>query len=718
MSRTRLAVSGYWSREWAAHARGLSGGGGPGVVAAGVAAGFTPAEVAMGARVIRTGSGAVAVWVVTGWPSEAYPGWLDPLLSWPGRLDLSLHLAPVDPVSAAAMLRRRLARLEATRRHDEQHERLPDPAVAAAAEDAAELAARVARGQGRLMRVGLYLAVHAPDLDALADDVAAVRALASALLLDVRPATWRQWAGWRSCVPAGVDELDIGRVMDTTAVSSLFPFSSPDLPPPAPTAALEHDAASRGAARGLDVAGDVTSAAPPDGPMLGLTATGLLTYDRFDPARDNHNATILGQSGAGKSYLIKLEILRQLYRGVHALVIDPEDEYTAMTTAVGGTVLRLGAAGVRLNPLDLPTPDHHGARDADDREPAGAGDALATRAAFLATAAGLMIGAPLDEDARAALDDATSAVYAAAGITADPATWARPAPTLVELSAHLAAGPAPGRRLARRLRPYTHGAYAQVFAGPTTTAAAGPLVSFSLRALPDEARPVATLLALEHIWRTISDPATLRRRLVVIDEAWLLMASPEAAAFLARLAKAGRKRWAGLTFASQDVTDVIGSPLGLSVLANSATTILLRQAPRNLDQLAGVCHLSAGDAAYLRGASRGHALLCTDTGSAAFAVVASEAEDRWIRSDPAYLATHPAAPASTAHLTTAYQSAADVPADDRTTGDPARGEPAGREPAAGEPAAVLPVEGRPWWDDPARLARLAELGITGPGGEW
>jgi hypothetical protein len=699
MSRTRLAVSRYWSREWAAHARGWNHGG-PGVVAAAVAAGFTPTEVALGARVIRTESGAVAVWVVTGWPSEAYPGWLDPLLSWPGRLDLSLHLAPVDPVSAAGMLRRRLARLEATRRHDEQHERLPDPAVAAAAEDAAELAARVARGQGRLMRVGLYLAVYAPDLDALADDVAAVRALASALLLDVRPATWRQWAGWRSCVPAGVDELDIGRVMDTTAVSSLFPFSSPDLPAPAPE---HHDATGQAAARDLDVA----SAAPPDGPMLGLTATGLLAYDRFDPARDNHNATILGQSGAGKSYLIKLEILRQLYRGVHALVIDPEDEYTAMTTAVGGTVLRLGAPGVRLNPLDLPTPDRHGARDGDDREPAGAGDALATRAAFLATAAGLMIGAPLDEDARAALDDATSAVYAAAGITPDPATWTRPAPTLVELSSHLAASPAPGRRLARRLRPYSHGAYARVFAGPTTPGAAGPLVSFSLRALPDEARPVATLLALEHIWRTISDPANLRRRLVVIDEAWLLMASPEAAAFLARLAKAGRKRWAGLTFASQDVGDVIGSPLGLSVLANSATTILLRQAPRNLDQLAGVCHLSAGDAAYLRGASRGRALLCTDTGSVAFAVVASAAEDRWIRSDPAYLAAHPA-PASIAHQPAAYQSADDVPADDRAAGDP----------AGGEPAAVLPVQGRPWWDDPARLARLAELGIPGPGGQW
>jgi type IV secretory pathway VirB4 component len=194
-----------------------------------------------------------------------------------------------------------------------------------------DLAARLARGETRLFRVGLYPAVHADTDTTLAEHVAGVRALAASLLLDARPATWRQLAGWATCLPLGLDRLAVDRVMDTDAVAAGFPFSSPDLPPPDPASPRT----STGVLYGYNAA-----------------SSGLVHWDRF--AQDNYNAVVVARSGAGKSYLVKLELLRLLYRGIEGFVLDPEGEYVRLTQAVSGVVLDLGAPGVHLNPLDLP----------------------------------------------------------------------------------------------------------------------------------------------------------------------------------------------------------------------------------------------------------------------------------------------------------------------------------------------------------------------------
>ncbi len=195
-------------------------------------------------------------------------------------------------------------------------------------------------------------------------------------------------------------------------------------------------------------------------------------------------------------------------------------------SAVGGAYVHLGAPGVHLNPFDLPA--------AGRARP----DTLTRRALFIHTVIAVLCGGEPTAAERAALDKAIMTAYQRAGITADPRTWARPAPLLPALAAALRAAKTPAATaLADRLVPFTEGSHSGLFSAPTTTRPEGHLVVFSLRDVPDELRPAATLLALDTTWRAVSDPARRRRRLITVDEAWLLMRDPEGAKFLFRLAK-------------------------------------------------------------------------------------------------------------------------------------------------------------------------------------
>ncbi|ANY05741.1 conjugal transfer protein TraC [Pseudonocardia sp. HH130630-07] len=593
--------------------------------------------------------------VVTGLPREVPgAGWLAPLTGHPGLADVSLHVAPIDPATAATRLRRQLARLEAGRRSGAEHGRLPDPEVDAATEDAHVLAERVARGEARLFTVTLTVTVTAPTEAGLDDELAAIRALLASLLMTGHPATWRAWHGWETGLPLGIDRIGTARILDTAALAAAFPFASPDLPPPSGP-------------------GEETSI------LIGhnLASSSLVFWDRW--SLDNYNSVILGRSGAGKSYLVKLDVLRSLYTGTQVQVIDPEDEYTRLAEAVGGTVVRLGAPGVRVNPLDL---DVHvsgdGARTA-------APDALARRRLvvheFLSLA--LSGGEALSASEVAVLDEAITLAYTRAGIGEDPATWTRPAPLLADLRAALldrpdttpgvisralnpteenpagpegnsgangdaAPMPDPARQiaedLARRLRPYADGSHAALFGGPTSHPPGGDLVVWSLKELPEALRPLGTMLVLDAVWRTVIHPHDRRRRLVVVDEAWMLLQHSAGARFLLRAAKSARKHWAGLVVATQDTADVLASDLGRAVITNSATQILLRQASQAIDTVSRVFGLSAGEQSFLLSAERGDGLLTGgDDRRVAFAALASAEEDALITTDPAQLADQHAA---------------------------------------------------------------------------
>ncbi|WP_441344313.1 VirB4 family type IV secretion system protein [Pseudonocardia sp. TRM90224] len=596
--------------------------------------GFAVAPLTVGARHVRVGLQRwVSTLVVTGYPREVHAGWLEPLTSYPGRLDVSMHVELVDPTVAAGRLRRRLAQLESARRSDAEHGRLLDPHDDAATEDAYSLFHRLARGEGKLFQVGLSLTVYGDDERDLARRVDEVRALAASLLIDARPTAFRAANGWITGLPLGLERLHQTRTFDTDALAAAFPFASAELP--------THNR------------GRVGAGVSPGGVLYGhnLASPSLVFWDRF--GCDNYNAVVLGRSGAGKSYLVKLELLRSLYRGVEAHVIDPEDEYRRLADAVGGAVIRPGAPGVHINPFDLPLSVRNGRITAPR-------DALARRTLFLHTFLAVLLGEPVTAIERAVLDTAITTTYRHAGITPDPASWTRPAPLLTDLRATLnnpalndpglssgdtpagagASAAAAATRLAAMLHPFTEGSFAEPFAAPTSTQPDAHLVVWSLRELPEELRAVGTLLVLDAIWSRATNPDDRWPRMIVVDEAWLLMQQPAGAQFLLRAVKAGRKHWVGLTIATQDTSDVLASDAGKALITNAATQILLRQAPQAIDTAVDTFNLTDGERDLLLSADKGHALLCAGRHRVAFHAIAADAEHRLITTDPAELATH------------------------------------------------------------------------------
>ncbi|WP_148592645.1 VirB4 family type IV secretion system protein [Streptomyces sp. WAC01526] len=564
-----------------------------------------PEAIEVHARALAISAHLATTLVVTGYPAEVTPGWLAPLLNFPGHLDIALHIEPVPNPVAADGLKKQRARLESGRRARYDKGNLDDPDVEAAAADAAELAYRIARGEGKLFHVALYLTVHAADEDTLAEQAAAVRAIAESLLMSVAPTTYRALPGWLATLPLGIDTLKIRRTFDTAALAACFPFISPDLPPAAGT-----DGEAAGVLYGLNA----VSGAP-------------VLWDRF--AQDNYNSITLARSGAGKSYHAKLELLRLLFTGVTASVIDPEDEYVRLAETVGGTVIAFGADGVRLNPFDLPAGDD------------GKQDLLTRRVLFLHTFLAVLLGTDLAAAEKAVLDRAILAAYARAGITADARTWTRTPPTLADLAVVLADdGSQTATDLADRLAPYTTGSHARLFNGPSTAATSGHLVIYALRQLPEEVKAPAMLLALDAVWQQVAHRAQQGRHLVVVDEAWLLMRDGAGARFLFRMAKAARKYWTGLAMVTQDADDVLASPLGRAIVSNAATQILLRQAPQAIETISENFHLCHGEREFLLSASRGEALLLTGDRrhKVALISVAAPGEHDVITTDPGELA--------------------------------------------------------------------------------
>lgn len=553
---------------------------------------FGPPGLEVAADHFRAAETWERTYAVIGYPREVARGWLAPLLQAAGDLDLAMHIEPLPATVAADRLRRQRARLESSRRFDAQRGRLSDPTVDAAARDADDLAVRLAVGESRMFRSGLYLSVRADSKSQLDERCDRVRTLCASLLLHVVPAMFRPLDGWTTTLPLGLDRMQLRRAFDTEALAAAFPFAATDPP------LDEH------------------------GVLYGVTESGApVLVDRF--ARENFNAVLLARSGAGKSYLAKLEALRLLYRGVQVFVIDPEDEYRRLCEAVGGSYLSLtGPEPATLNPLDLPSDGH--ARTLDER------------ILFVCELVELLLGDVLAGRELAVLDRAARAAYERSGITGNPDTHRRAAPLLSDLVRALEDEGAAGRALAEQLGPYATGSHSSLFDRPTSARADAHLVCFSLRGLPERLKAPALLLCLDAVWRSLEGP--LRRRCVLVDEAWLLMREPAGARFLFRLAKSARKRWCGLTAITQDASDLLGNELGQAVVANAATQLLLRQAPQAIEEVGEAFKLSAGERRYLGARPTGHGLLLTGEQRVPLRVVASPEEHSLVTSDPAELA--------------------------------------------------------------------------------
>jgi len=540
-----------------------------------------PDSAVIEARRLACGDGHAAVLILTGYPARLPLGWLEILIGQHARLAVALHLDGVPAEVAASRLHRRRARLESARSYAAHKGKLDDPATDAAAEDAADLADRIARGETRLLRQAVYLTVYAETEHDLDLACAKVRAAASSALLDVRPATFRQFPGLLACAPLGVDAVGASRTVDVDVAAASFPFASADVP------------------------GQVTEDAILYG--LNLFSGGPVLWDRW--AQPNHNSVTLATSGAGKSYLTKLECLRQLYNGTGVTIVDPEAEYRALAEHVGGQVIAPGRAGVRLNPLAIPTFAERGE--------------LGRRKLFCLTVIETLLGERCGADDAAAVHTAFADLYTQAGIADDPAAWDRPMPNLADL-VRLLGERGEGRALAARLAPYA-GPESVFGPGPTATSDAALRV-FDLSGVEPELLGVVTLVVLDDIWRSIRADGV--RRLIVVDEAWKLLRAGRSAEWLSTLAKSARKRLAGLAVVTQDVDDVLDSTLGRTVIGNAATQLVGRQSPQAVDAVARAFGLTGAEREVAATARTGEMLLLSGATHVAFQTVASTPEHR------------------------------------------------------------------------------------------
>lgn len=563
---------------------------------------IAPAAVEVSRDHLRLDTQFARTLVVTGYPRTVSPGWLAPLIDFEEPIELSLHLHPLKTAQMVSTLSHKLVQLHSSRLLAARGGRLPDPEREVAYEDAERLRDALQRGEEKIFSVGLYILLRANSLAALDALTRKVELTLGGMLAHARTAILEQDTAFQSCLPQGQDQLLLYRNLDTSSVATMFPFSSSSL------------TMERGVLYGI--------ARHNHSPVI---------VDPFDETLENANMVVFATSGAGKSYFTKLMALRNLLLGVDFLVIDPEDEYRALCTAVDGQYVRLASSSAQhLNPFDLPPAD----QDEEARDP------LAEQVAALLALLEIMLAEPghgLTSHERALLDRAIYATYAAAGITEEVATQHGSAPLMRDLHAVLANTPGEmAMSLAARLQRYVQGSLSGLFSAPTNVALDRHLVVFNIQGLEPELRPLGVHLIATFVWNQVR--RSRRPRLLIIDEAWSLVQYPEGGAFLAGMARRSRKYYLGLVTITQDVTDFLGVDHGRTVLANAALKLLMKQDAAIIDPVVQAFRLSVEERQFLLAAGKGEALFFARGSHVALKIEASPAEHRLATTSPRELA--------------------------------------------------------------------------------
>ncbi|MBI5619374.1 ATP-binding protein [Candidatus Gottesmanbacteria bacterium] len=329
-----------------------------------------------------------------------------------------------------------------------------------------------------------------------------------------------------------------------------------------------------------------------------------------------HGGLFVHNSGSGKSYLVKLEIMRSLMFDTEVIVIDPENEYEALTHALGGEYIRFHfGAETKINPFDLALLRSR----AGETESELNGKILSLHGFFR------VVMGKLTPTEDAMLDRALILTYRQKGITPDPATQNREPPLMEDLYKSLIGMEEEAARgLADRIEKFVKGSLVGIFDAATNVEIRNPLTVFSIRDLEEELRPIAMYLILDFIWTKIR--RDIRRRMLVVDEAWYMMKYPDSATFLNSIAKRSRKYYLGLTTITQDVEDFLSVELGRAIIQNSSLQILLKQSSAAIDRVAEIFYLSEGEKHLLLSADIGEGLFFAGPAHAAIRVIASPDE--------------------------------------------------------------------------------------------
>ena len=540
---------------------------------------------------------------VYGYPRTLSTGWLSPLINIDEVLDISIYIYPVDTTVVMKNLRKKVTQLEADISLNAEKGRIRNPETDAAIQDAEELRDQLQLGYEKFFRFGLYVTLWADSLDELNYVQHKIETMFGQLMIFSKVATSQQEQGMNTTMPIATDQLQIRRNMNTSAISTSFPFTSADL------------TQERGILYGVN-----------------MHNQGLVIFDRF--TLENANLVVFAKSGAGKSFAVKLEAIRSMMMGTEIVIIDPENEYQKLSDAVGGSYVRLSLnSDVRINPFDLPK-----VIDSEDASDALRANLVTLHGLFRLMLGGTQIGpngqpiSSLSANEEADLDQALIDTYARAGITSDPLTHQSTPPTIINLYDTLAHMGGSGPQLAQRLRKYATGTFAGIFSQQSNIDINNQMVVFNIRDLEDELRPVAMYIVLNHIWNIVR--AKQKRRILIVDEAWQLMKYDDSANFLFSLAKRARKYYLGLTTITQDVEDFMSNKMGRAIVMNSSMQLLLKQSAAAVDVLSDVFKLTEEERKRLSSFPIGHGLFFAGQNHVHIQVVASDTETSLISTNP------------------------------------------------------------------------------------
>ncbi len=530
---------------------------------------------------------------VYNWPNYIFPNWLGQIINFDAQMDIAQFIYPSSNKVIMKMLRKKVAEMRSSIRILEQRGIVRDPTIEAALQDAEELRDLLARGREKLYQFGMYITIYAEDEEKLKRLQTEVESLIGGKLVLSKPAYFQMEHGWISTLPLAIDELEINRNMNTSPLATSFPFSSSDLTD------------DHGILYGINRHND-----------------SLVIFDRFD--LPNANATVFATSGAGKSFAVKLEILRAMMFGTDIFVIDPENEYVDLCKTVGGTFIPLSLqSSFRINPFDLPK--------AVRGEDALTGEVLRSAVIALHGLFKIMLGT-LTPAEDGILDKAILDTYALKGIslTTEHPGEIEP-PTLHDLVDVLQTSSG-GENMAKILQKYTVGSYAGLFDQKTNVEVENQMVVFQIRDLEDQLRPIAMYIVLNFLWNRIR--AELKRRFLVVDEAWNLMQHDDSARFLYGLIKRARKYYLGVTTITQDIEDFVNSPYGKPIITNASLQILLKQSPTAVDNLQKLFYLTDGEKYLLLNSDVGQGLFFAGNKHVAIQIVASPQEETIITTNP------------------------------------------------------------------------------------
>lgn len=515
---------------------------------------------------------------ISGYPFVANSGWLDSLINFNHDTDISYHLHEVNALHALPKLHRKITELESTKRAMMRAGKIVGSEITDPLDSAIELRDKIQRGQEKLFQMSIYISIRAESLEELNKTTKLLEATLSARLFYSKVARYEQLEALQSILPRGEDQLGQKRNLDSSSAALTFPFMSSEL-------------------------------VQESGILYGVNKSNnsLVILDRF--SLHNANSITFAQSGSGKSYTTKVEILRQLMQGTKVIVIDPEREYKNLTESVNGTYIKLSTTSKeKINPFDLTTTFH---TKAD----------IAEHVQDLTAVISLMADG-LDKREKAAVDKAILKVY--------KKTKKNEQPLLQDLYAELKE--LGHLQLRERLEKYISGSLAGVFNSQTNIELENRLVVFDIKDMPDNLRPIMMLILSNFVQNQVK--AKPEKRLLVIDEGWLLLEHEQSARFVAGLVRRARKYYLGVSIISQQANDFLHSEYGRAIASQSALRILMRQDTTTIRGVVDEFSLSEYEQQFLLTSERGDALIIADQNHVAVKVVASEREHPLITTNP------------------------------------------------------------------------------------